>query len=82
MDLTAGRRLRILGAFILLIVILAIGAWIIMLLLGFSPIANLLMWVYSAVASTVVQPLSAILYVLLREEKEGAVPAQVAAALD
>jgi hypothetical protein len=79
MDLTAGRRLRILGAFILLIVILAIGAWVIMLLLGFSPIAHLVMWVYSAVASTVVQPLSAIIYVLLREEKEGAVPAQVAA---
>jgi hypothetical protein len=82
MDLTAGRRLRILGAFILLIVILALGGWIIMVLLGFSPIGHLVVWVYSAVASTVVQPLPAIIYVLLREEKEGVTAQQIAAPLD
>jgi len=81
MDLTAGRRLRILGAFILLIVILALGGWIIMVLLGFSPIVHLVVWVYSAVASTVVQPLPAIIYVLLREEKEGVTAQQIAAPL-
>ena len=82
MDLTAGRRLRILGIFVLLVVILVIIGWIIMLLLGFGPIGNLAMWIYGAVAGTMVQPLPAIIYVLLREEKEGAPPAQVAATLD
>jgi hypothetical protein len=40
------------------------------------------LWVYSAVAATVVQPLPAIFYVLLREEKEGVTAGQIAAALD
>jgi hypothetical protein len=40
------------------------------------------LWVYAAVAGTVVQPLPAIFYVLLREEKEGVTVEQVTAALD
>jgi hypothetical protein len=82
MDITAGRRLRILGVFVLLIVILAAGAWIIMALLGMGALAQLVLWVYTAAASTVVQTLPAILYVLLREEKERVTAQQITAALD
>lgn len=82
MDLTRHRRLPILGAFLLWAVIFGAGAVVIVLLLGYGPIARLVLWVYSAVAATVVQPLPAIFYVLLREEKEGATAEQIAAALD
>lgn len=82
MDLTRHRRLPILGAFLLWAVIFGAGAVVIVLLLGYGPIAHLVLWVYSAVAATVVQPLPAIFYVLLREEKEGATAEQIAAALD
>ena len=82
MDLTRHRRLPILGAFLLWAIIFGAGAVVIVLLLGYGPIARLVLWVYSAVAATVVQPLPAIFYVLLREEKEGATAEQIAAALD
>ena len=82
MDLTRHRRLPILGAFLLWAVIFGAGAVVIVLLLGYGPIARLVLWVYSAVAATVVQPLPAIFYVLLREEKEGATAEQIAVALD
>jgi hypothetical protein len=82
MDITAGRRLRILGVFVLLIVILAAGAWIIVALLGMGALAQLVLWVYTAAASTVVQTLPAILYVLLREEKEGVTAQQITAPLE
>lgn len=82
MDLTRHRRLPILGAFLLWAVIFGAGAVVIVLLLGYGPIAHLVLWVYSAVAATVVQPLPAIFYVLLREEKEGATAEQIMAALD
>ena len=81
-ELTRHRRLPILGAFLLWAVIFAAGAVVIVLLLGHGPISHLVLWVYSAVAATVVQPLPAIFYVLLREEKEGATPEQMTAALD
>ena len=82
MDLTRNRRLPILGAFLLWALLFAAGAVVIVLLLGHGPIAHLVLWVYSAVAATVVQPLPAIFYVLLREEKEGVTAAQISAALD
>lgn len=81
-DLTRHRRLRILGAFVLWALIFIAGAAVIVLLLGYGPVARLVLWVYAAVAATVVQPLPAIFYVLLREEKEGATVGQITAALD
>jgi hypothetical protein len=82
MDLTRHRRLPILGAFLLWALIFAAGAVVIVVLLGHGPIAHLVLWVYSAVAATVVQPLPAIFYVLLREEKEGATVEQIVGPLD
>ena len=82
MDLTGGRRLPILGAFVLLALIIAVGAYVITLVLGYGPLAQLVLWIYGAVVSTVLHPLPAIFYVLLREEKEGASAEQIAAALD
>ena len=82
MDLTRYRRLPILGTFLLWALIFAAGAVVIILLLGHGPIGHLVLWIYSAVAATVVQPLPAIFYVLLREEKEGVTAEQIAAALD
>lgn len=81
MDLTGGRRLPILGAFVLLALIIAVGAYVITLVLGYGPLAQLVLWIYGAVVSTVLHPLPAIFYVLLREEKEGASAQQIAAAL-
>ena len=81
MDLTGGRRLPILGAFVLLALIIAVGGYVITLVLGYGPLAQLVLWIYGAVVSTVLHPLPAIFYVLLREEKEGASAQQIAAAL-
>ena len=82
MDLTGGRRLRILGAFALLALIIVVGGYVITLVLGYGPLASLVLWIYGAVVSTVLHPLPAILYVLLREEKEGVTAQQITAALD
>ena len=82
MDLTRHRRLPILGVFLLWVLLFGAGAAVIVLLLGYGPIAHLVLWVYSAVAATVVQPLPAIFYVLLREEKEGMTAGQITAALE
>lgn len=79
MYLTAGRRLPILGVFVLWFVIFAIGAIVIVSLLGYGALASLVMWIYGALAGIILRTLPAIFYVLLREEKEGAPPAQVAA---
>lgn len=81
-DLTRYRRLPILGAFLLWALIFIAGAAVIVALLGHGAIAHLVLWVYAAVAGTVLQPLPAIFYVLLREEKEGATVAQITAVLD
>jgi len=82
MDLTAGRRLPILGAFLLWFVIFAIGAGIIISLLGHGALGSLVMWIYAALAGIVVHTLPAIFYVLLREEKEGITAGQILAAVD
>ena len=82
MDLTRHRRLPILGVFLLWVLLFGAGAAVIVVLLGHGPIAHLVLWVYSAVAATVVQPLPAIFYVLLREEKEGVTAQQITAALE
>ena len=82
MDLTAGRRLPILGVFLLWLVIFALGAIVILALLGGSALGSLAMWIYGALAGIVMHTLPAIFYVLLREEKEGATAGQIAAALD
>jgi len=81
-DLTRYRRLPILGAFVLWAVIFAIGAAVIVALLGHGGLARFILAVYGAIASTVVQPLPAIFYVLLREEKEGVTVQQITAALE
>ena len=82
MDLTAGRRLPILGVFLLWFVIFALGALLIIVLLGHGALGSLALWIYGALAGIVMHTLPAIFYVLLREEKEGAAAVQVAAALD
>lgn len=82
MDLTAGRRLPILGAFLLWFVIFAIGASLIVTLLGHGALGSLVMWIYGALAGIVVHTLPAIFYVLLREEKEGVTAGQILAAVD
>ena len=82
MDLTAGRRLPILGAFLLWLVIFAIGASLIVTLLGHGALGSLVMWIYGALAGIVVHTLPAIFYVLLREEKEGVTAGQILAAVD
>jgi hypothetical protein len=79
-DLTRYRRVPILLIFLLLAAIIAAGATVIFFMLGHGALARLVVWVYGAVAATVMQPLPAILYVLLREEKEGVAPAQIASA--
>jgi hypothetical protein len=82
MDLTAGRRLPILGVFLLWLVIFAIGAVVIIVLLGHGALGSLVLWIYGALAGIVVHTLPAIFYLLLREEKEGATAGQITAALD
>jgi len=80
-DLTRYRRVPILLAFLAWAAILVAGAGLIILVLGHGALGRLVLWVYSAVAAIVVQPLPAIFYVLLREEKEGIAPAQIAASV-
>src|SRR5215813_7133703 len=81
-DLTRYRRLPILGAFVLWAVIFAVGAIVIVAVLGHGGVARFILAVWSAIAATVVQPLPAIFYVLLREEKEGVTVDQITAALE
>lgn len=78
-DLTRYRRVPILLTFLLVAVILIAGSLVIFFLLGNSALAQLVVWVYGSVAATVLQPLPAIFYVLLREEKEGMTAAQITA---
>ena len=82
MDLTAGRRLPILGVFLLWFVFFLLGAIVIVVLLGHGALGSLVMWIYGALAGIVIHTLPAIFYVLLREEKEGATAGQIAATLD
>jgi hypothetical protein len=81
-DLTRYRRLPILGAFVLCAVVLVLGGMVIFALLGHGGLGRFVVWVWGAVAGTVVHPLPAIFYVLLREEKEAATVEQIAAAVD
>jgi hypothetical protein len=81
-DLTRYRRLVILGAFVLWVIIFAVGAAVIFALLGHGGLGRFVLWVWAAISGTVVHPLPAIFYVLLREEKEGATAARIASALE
>lgn len=81
-DLTRYRRLTILFTFLLWMVIFMLGAILIWLVLGDGALSRLVLWIYGAVASTVLHPLPAIFYLLLREEKEGLSVEQMTAALD
>ena len=76
--LTRDRRWRVLGAF----AVLAIPLGVIAELLGASPGEHILSWLIEAALATVLASLSAVLYALLRGEKEGVTPQQIAAALD
>lgn len=78
-ELTRNRRLQILGAFMLWTVLFLVGAAALVMLLGQGALARLVLWLYGALAATVVYPLPALLYVLLRGEKEGLTPLQVTA---
>ena len=82
MDLTAGRRLPILGVFLLWFVIFAVGAIVIFLLLGYGALASLVLWIWAALTGIVLHTLPAVFYVLLRDEKEGMTAGQITAALD
>ena len=82
MDLTAGRRLPILGVFLLWFVIFVVGAIVIFLLLGYGALASLVAVDLGALTGIVLHTLPAIFYVLLREEKEGMTAGQITAALD
>ena len=82
MDLTAGRRLPILGAFLLWFVIFVVGAIVIFLLLGYGALASLVLWIWAALTGIVLHTLPATFYVLLRDEKEGMTAGQITAALD
>jgi len=82
MDLTAGHRLPILGVFLLWFVIFMIGAVVIIVLLGHGALGSLALWIYGALVGIVIHTLPAIFYTLLREQKEGATAAQIAAELD
>ena len=50
-------------------------------LLGHGALGSLALWICSSLARIVVRTLPAILYVLLREEKEGATAGQITASL-
>jgi hypothetical protein len=82
MDLTTGRRLPILGAFLLWLAIFALGVLLILLLLGGGALSSLVLWLWTGVTAIVLHTLPAIFYVLLREEKEGVTAGQITAALD
>ena len=81
-DLTRGRRLQILGVFVVTAVAVVLGCAVVLAVFGGGAIGSLALWLYGAVVSTFVHTVSAILYTLLREEKDGVTAAQVAAALD
>jgi hypothetical protein len=82
-DLTRHRRLPILGAFVLWFVIFIVAAVVIFFLIGHGGLLqHVVIWLFGAAAATVIQPLAAIFYVLLRQEKEGASLEQITAALD
>ena len=80
--LTQHRRLRILGAFLLWALLFMAGGAVIVAVLGHGGLGRFVIEVYAAVAATVIQPLPAIFYVLLREEKEGATIDQIRTALE
>jgi hypothetical protein len=81
-DLTRDRRLPILGAFLLWFVAFIVGGAVIFGIFGHGGLGRFVLLVYGALAYTVLYPLPAIFYVLLRQEKEGASVAQIADALD
>ena len=81
-DLTRDRRLRILGVFVVAALATGLGGILVVMLFGMGAIGSLALWLYAAVASTVIHPLPALLYTHLLAEKYGVTRAQVAAALD
>jgi hypothetical protein len=80
-DLTRHRRVRILGAIALWVAAFVLAGGLILLLTEEGWTQDVAFWLLGAVAGTFIQPLPAILYVLLRAEQEGTTPAQIAAGL-
>lgn len=87
--LTSGRRWRVLGASALCVLLAFLVFNAVSLILGIIPIVTeraellpLLRWVVGAVVAAFIYPLSAVLYVLLRQEKEGLTIAQIAGTLN
>ena len=76
--LTRERRWLVLGIFVLV----AIPAILVVEILGTVTGIFILTWLLEAALSTVLVSLTVVLYALLRGEKEGVTPQQIAAALD
>ncbi|MFO1080956.1 MAG: hypothetical protein U1E23_10060 [Reyranellaceae bacterium] len=80
-DLTAGRRLRVLGTFLLWFGLFVVGAAAITLVLGTGGLGQFVLTVYGAAAGIVLHPIPALLYLQLRAEKEGVSAGQIARAV-
>jgi hypothetical protein len=88
-ELTRGRRWRVLGASVVCAVIVVAVFGAISAVLNAVPIVSertelqsLLRWLAGAACAAFIHPLSAILYTLLRQEKEGLSIAQIVSTLD
>jgi len=88
-ELTRDRRWRVLGASVVCVVIVVAVFGVISAVLNAVPIVSertelhsLLRWLAGAACAAFIHPLSAILYTLLRQEKEGLSIAQIVSTLD
>ncbi len=87
-ELTDGRRWRVLGAVVMCLLVVALLFGAASALLSAVPIAterstlqSILQWLLAGAAAAFVYPLSAVLYVALRQEKEGGTIAQIVGTL-
>jgi hypothetical protein len=88
-ELTLGRRWRVLGASVVCVLIVAAVFSAISAVLNAVPIVSertelqsLLRWLAGGACAAFIHPLSAVLYTLLRQEKEGLSIAQIVGTLD
>ena len=84
-ELTRERRWRVFGVFVLWFLIFGLGLGIVFYLLtklfgggDQSPAHHIAEWLFSSLTATVLYTVPAVLYVLLRNEKEGATIEQLA----
>lgn len=88
-ELTRERRWRVLGAWVVCVLIVGVVFGTISGILNLVPIVSertelqsILRWLGGAACAAFVHPLSAVLYMLLRQEKEGLSIAQIVGTLD